>query len=157
MRVAAFASLLLVAGTIGAQARIGEDDAQLASRYGSPLSHAVQKRGPAQIGLVIESFQKNGIQVEASLLGGVSVEETFHKLNGNPFTTEEINDLLADNSGGLGWEAPVRQGGQTKWTRDDGSVATLAGNHVLRITSIRLLEAETRAGEFEIAPSVQGF
>jgi hypothetical protein len=157
MRIPVLVLFLWAAATIAGQARIGEDNAQLAERYGSPLSHSMQKRGPGQIGLVLEAFQHNGIQVDVSLLGGVSVEETFHKLNGDPFLPEEINALLADNSQGRDWEAPVHQGGQTKWTRDDGSVATLAGNHVLRVTSIGLINAETQAGEFEVAPSVQGF
>jgi hypothetical protein len=157
VRIIALAPLFLAVAMLAAQARIGEDASQLAERYGSPLSRTTQKPGPDKIGLVLETFLKNGFEVDATLLDGVSVEETFHKVNGDSFTSEEIQTLLADNSEGRNWQAPQRVKGSTQWMRDDGSMATLTDGRLFKITSIHLLTEETRAGELELAPSLQGF
>lgn len=157
MKIILLTPFILAVAMVAAQARIGEDASQLAERYGEPLSKSVQKPGPDKIGLTVETFQKNGFEVDVTLLDGASVEESFQKMNGEPFTSEEIQTLLDDNSEGRAWQAPQSMKGQTEWMRDDGSMATLANGHVLKITSIQLLTTETRAGRMQLAPSLQGF
>jgi hypothetical protein len=151
------ASLFLAFVMVSAQARVGEDLPALISRYGQPLPPADQKPALDKNGSGRETFQRNGFQIDAVLVNGESAQESFKKINGDAFTTQEVDTLLADNSGGRAWQAPQTDGGQSKWLRDDGSTATLSDNHVLKITSGALLGLEARAQQLEKTPSLEGF
>ena len=150
-------ALLLLAVTVSAQARLGEEMSQLASRYGEPLPKPDAKAAASASGPDVETFQRNGFQIEVTLIQGVSARESFKKLNGDPISDQEVNTLLADNAQGFAWQAPHNADGQTNWVRDDGSVATLVGGHVLRMTAASLLNAEAREKQLERAPSLDGF
>ena len=102
-------------------------------------------------------FQRNGFEIDVTLLDGVSASESFKKVNGDPFTSEEVQTLLGDNSGGRTWQAPQMVKGETHWLRDDGSMASLSNGRVLKLTSIDLISAKTQARQLEAAPSLQGF
>src|SRR5258706_11448924 len=129
-------TLFLVANLTGsAWARLGETTDQAVARYGQPLSQVEQKAEGGNLPLVFLSFQKNGFEIDVTLSNGISVAESFRKLNGETLTSPEIQTLLANNSQGFGWEAPKVIEEQKKWARDDGSVAALTGGRILNLTS----------------------
>lgn len=155
MKAVLLSLLFLALAVVSAQARLGEELAQLANRYGDPLPKPDQKPPPNQIGSQ-EVFQKNGFQIDVTLLDGVSAQESFKKLNGDSFTNAEVDILLAANAQDHAWQAPRKAGGQTRWTRDDGAVAILTGR-TLKITSTSLLNTEAQAKQLDRAPSLEGF
>jgi hypothetical protein len=157
MKIAMLASLLLLCLTAAAQARLGESISQLVSRYGPPVSTAEQKPGPGKVAAVVDTYQKNGFQIVVTRLGDVSAAESFKKLNGDAFTSDEVQTLLEDNSAGRAWQAPQQVNGKQQWLRDDGSIASLDGGHVLTLVSAELLNMESSAKQLQAAPSLQGF
>ncbi len=157
MKIAWLASLLLIGVTVSAQARLGEAVPQLVERYGPPVEKADQKPEPGKVAAVVETFQKNGFQIVVTLLDNVSAAESFKKLNGDSFTSDEVQTLLEDNSAGHTWQAPQQVNGKQQWLRDDGSVATLDLTRVLTLVSADLLNMESTAKQLQAAPSLQGF
>jgi hypothetical protein len=154
----AFTVFLLLAGlTAPAWARLGEGADQIANRYGIPLTKEVEKPAPGRIAALVETFQKNGFSITVTLVNGASAAESFKKLNGSSFNSEEQQTLLAANAGDGSWQAPQNVSGRKQWTRDDGSVATLSGGTVLTIISADMLAAVNQAKQLEAAPSLQGF
>ena len=147
----------MVGVTATAQARLGETPDQLVKRYGEPLSQVKQAADGTAIALVFANFQKSGFEIEVTLSNGVSVAESFRKLNGDILTLNEVRTLLADNAQGRAWEAPVFIKDQKRWVSDDGTVATLTGSRILNLTSIELLNQEAQAKKVERAPSLEGF
>lgn len=151
-------TLLVIAGiTTSAKARLGETADQLEARYGQPLSETDQKGEGAKIPLAKVVFQKGGFEIDVTITNGVSVQETFKKLNGNPITTNEARYLLTVNSQGREWEAPVTTDGDKVWTRDDNATARLAQDGSLTIRSRELTTAEATAKRYEQRPSLEGF
>jgi hypothetical protein len=157
MRIALLAFFFIVGVTATARARLGETGDQLAARYGQPLSEVDQKAEEGQLALVFPIFQKNGFEIDASLSDGISVSESFKKLNGNALTIGETRILLTDNSQGHEWEAPQAVDGGKLWTRDDGAAAQLSRDGSLVIKSRELMSAETAAKRLERHPSLDGF
>ena len=157
MRIVIFTLLLTACLTATAWARLGENADQLVARYDQPLSEVDVKGGGEKIPLVEAVFQKNGIEIDVTLSDGVSVSESFKKLNGEALTVGEIRVLLGANSQGYGWEAPQIVEGQKTWSRDDGAVATLTGGLVLNITSRDLMYKQALARKLASHPSLQGF
>jgi hypothetical protein len=149
--------LFIVMVTTTAQARLGETADQLVTRYDQPLSEVDQKGGGGKIPLVKAVFQKNGFEIDVSLSEGLSVSESFKKINGNVFTVGEVRTLLTANSQGFGWEAPTEAEGQKSWKRDDGAVATLLGGRVLNVVSKDLLNKQAIARKLAHQPSLEGF
>ena len=156
MKIAFLTLLFTVAITAPAWARLGETEDALVARYGPPLSEFDQKGEEGKIPMVKLTFQKNGFEIEASVAGGLSVQETFKKVNGDVLTTEEARYLLNANAQGFGWEAPQTTGEVKRWTRDDGAVAKLVGGRMFYIMTKELIDAETTAKKLEQAPSLQG-
>jgi hypothetical protein len=156
MRIALIALLFVVAVTTTAQARLGETADQLVARYGQPLKETDQKGEGDKIASADVVFQKGGFQIEVTLVDGISVAETFNKINGDGLSLGEIRILLNDNSQGSGWEAPQTIADQKKWMRDDGAVASLAQGF-LTIKSKELMTEETTAKKLESQPSLDGF
>jgi hypothetical protein len=155
MKVVLLAPLFLAVTMACAQARLGEGLPQLVSRYGDPLPKSDEKPPTNQVGSM-EVFQRNGFQIDVTLLDGVSVQESFKKLNGDSFTSQEIEALLAINAQGRAWQAPHKVNGQTQWMCDSGSVAALIG-HTFQITSPTLLDTKAQAKQLDHAPSLDGF
>ena len=151
------ALILTLSVTATAQARLGENPDQLVARYGQPLSEKDQKAEGDKISLADVIFQKGGFQIEVTVTDGISVLESFKKLNGQPIVSSEVRILLTANSQGLGWEAPQTGGSIKVWTRDDGATATLADDGSLTIKSKELVTKETQAKKLEAKPSLDGF
>lgn len=158
MKIALPALLFVLLCTAPAWARLGETGDQIVARYGQPLSQSDQKAEGKKIALTILVFQKNGFEIQVSLLDGVSDQESFRKLNGDVFALTEARALLALNSQGLGWEQPADGDGVKTWTRDDASTAVLTdGGRTLTITAKDLLDKEDAARKAETTPSLDGF
>jgi len=155
--MAIFTLLFIASITATAQARLSETADQLVARYGQALSEVDQKGGGDKIPLVEAVFQKNGIEIDVTLSDGVSVSESFKKLNGEPLSVAEVRILLGVNSQGYGWEAPQVLEGQKTWTRDDGAVATLTGGLVLNVTSRDLIIKQAVARKLARQPTLEGF
>jgi len=157
MRIALFTVLFTVGITATAQARLGENADQLVARYGPPLSEADQKGEGTKIPLAKAVFQKGGFEIDVTVVSGISVEETFKKINGDPLTLEEARFLLSANSQGREWAAPRVVEGEQLWTRDDNATAVLAQDGSFTIRSRELVAKEAEAKKLEQKPSLEGF
>ncbi len=157
MMRAILASVLILGVTTTAQARLGETPDQLVARYGQPLTEKDQKAQGDKISLADVIFQKGGFQVEVTVTDGISVLESFRKLNNQPINLAEVGILLTANSQGLNWEAPEKSGNLRIWTRDDGATATLRPDGSLTIKSKELATEEAAAKRLEAKPSLDGF
>jgi len=157
MRIAllTFCLVVTVAGT--AQARLGETPDQLVARYGQPLSEKDQKGEGDKIALADVVFEKGGFQVSVTVVDGLSVAESFKKLNGQPITTLEVRTLLTANGQGHEWDAPVESKGGKLWTRDDSATAYLGQDGSLQIKSPELVGKEVAAKRAEKSPTLDGF
>ena len=157
MKIALLTILFIVSVTTSALARLGENADELVARYGPPLSEKDQKGEGDKISLAYVVFQKGGFEIDATLSNGISVAESFKKINGEALTIGEIRTLLSANSQGYEWEAPhVAQGGKD-WTRDDNATARLGQDGSLTIRSRELTSKEALAKKLVRAPSLEGF
>jgi hypothetical protein len=157
MRIACLTLLFIVSVTATAQARLGETADQLATRYGQPLKETDQKGEGDKIALADVVFQKGGFEIDVTISDGISVSESYKKLNGDALTVEEVRILLSANSQGHGWEAPRMVQGEKLWARDDSATAKLAQDGSLTIRSKELVSKETAAKKLERRPSLEGF
>jgi hypothetical protein len=157
MRIVLLTLALFAIISVRAQARVGETPDQLVERYGQPLKEVDQKGEGEKIPLARVTFQKGGYQIDVTITGGVSVQETFKKLNSQPITMEEAQILLNANAQGLVWNAPKKDGDATTWTRDDNAVAELAGDGSMIIRSRQLSVEEKMAKQLQDKPSLDGF
>jgi hypothetical protein len=158
MRIALFTLFLIVTITANARARLGENADQLVLRYGQPLKEKDQKGEGDKIPLAEVVFQKGGFEIDVTLTDGISVAESFKKINGDVLTLGEVRTLLSVNSQGYGWEAPQMVQGERCWTRDDSAMAKLNpdGSH-FTIKSRELMHKEAVAKRLEARPSLEGF
>jgi len=158
MRTAFLSLLFVIAITATAQARLGETPDQLVARYGQPLSEADQKAEGIKVAEAVVVFQKGGFEIDVTVADGVSVQEVFKKVNGQPLTLSEARTLLNSNAQGLDWEAPVSTlGGGKLWKRDDNATALAASDGSLVIKSRTLAVKEAVARKEEKTPSLEGF
>jgi hypothetical protein len=151
-------TLLLIAGeTVTAWARLGETPDQLVARYGPPISEEDQKGEGDKVALARVVFNKGGFAIEVTVADGISVEESFKKINGDTFSIGEVRTLLGNNSQGHGWEAPMTIQGEKLWMRDDDATAKLAQDGTFIVKSSDLSEKEAMAKKLEHHPSLDGF
>jgi hypothetical protein len=149
--------LCLLVATTPAFARLGENPTELVARYGQPLSEADQKRMGEKIALANVSFQKGGFQIDVVITNGLSVQEHYHKLNGQPINEDEVAALMTANAEGRTWLQPKVINGSRVWTRDDGATATFEGDGSLTVRLPALNAEEAKAKHLEQKPSVEGF
>ena len=156
MKIALAGLLLTFTLSTQAWARLGETADQIVDRYGQPLSQLDQKAQGRDIAMTRLTFQKNGFEILVSLVDGVSDQEAFRKMNGDPLTLAEIRTLLNINAQGSSWEQPMNSDGEKVWTRDDGTTAEVNGS-LITITSKDMLDKEAAAKKATMAPSLEGF
>jgi len=157
MRIALLTLVFTVTTACGAFARIGETPDQLVARYGQPLKETDQKAEGAKISLAQVTFQKGGYQIDVTIVGGLSVQEIFKKLNGQSITTDEAQILLNANAEGMNWSAPMRKPDSIDWRRDDNAFAQLPKDGTMIIRSRKLTADEASAKHMEQHPSLDGF
>jgi hypothetical protein len=157
MRIALITLVFIISVTATARARLGETADQLVLRYGQPLAEKDQKAEGDKIPLADVVFQKGGYQINVTLTDGLSVAETFSKLNGDPLTIAEVRTLLSANSQGHLWAAPRVVQGEKWWIRDDGTTAKVAEDGSLTIKSKELTNKEAAAKKLQARPSLDGF
>jgi hypothetical protein len=157
MRIALLTLVFIATASICAMARIGETPDQLVARYGQPLNETDQKGEGAKIPLARVTFQKGGFEIDVTITGGVSVQEIFKKINGQPITVDEARILLAANAGPYTWSAPQKTPDAQIWTRDDSAVAQLSSDGSMIIRSRQLAQEEVAAKNLEAHPSLEGF
>jgi hypothetical protein len=157
MRIALLTFGFIVAVTVTAQARLGETPDQLVARYGQPLNEVDQKADGVKIPLAHVTFQRGGFQIDVTITDGLSVQEIFKKLNGQPITIAEAQILLNANSQGREWNAPRKAHEALLWARDDNAVAELNGDGSMIIRSRQLVVEESAARRLQQSPSLEGF
>jgi hypothetical protein len=157
MKIIVLCVFLVLGIASPAWARLGETGDQLVTHYGQPLSEMDQKAEGNKVPLAELVFQKNGFEIDVSLVDGISSKESFRKLNGDTISLSEARTLLNLNSGGSGWEAPQILGDDKQWGRDDGAVATLIGGRIFTVKSKALIDEETAAKKLVSTPSLDGF
>jgi hypothetical protein len=157
MRNALLTFALFVTLTAAAQARIGETPDQLVARYGQPLKEEDQKAEGDKIPMAKVTFQKGGFQIDVTITNGLSQQEVFKKINGQPLSVEEARTLLDANSQGYNWSMPQKSADGTVWIRDDNATAKLGGDGAMTIRSHQLVVQETAAKQVEKQPSLDGF
>jgi hypothetical protein len=138
---------LLLAATVGAQARLGENAEQLEARFGKPTLRIAGE--PAEGNLPILGFNKQNIEIRVVLKDGISIGEIYRSKD--PLTTQQIDALLQANSQGQQWSLADRD----RWQRTDGSIADYR-NNALAIRSKTLLDIVSQLEQAQ-KPSVQGF
>jgi hypothetical protein len=157
MRIALLSVVFVIAITATAQARLGETPDELVARYGQPLKEDDQKAEGAKIPLANVSFQKGGYEIDVTITDGVSVQEIFKKINGQPLTVPEAHILLAANSQGREWGPQQKTQDAFIWTRDDNAVAQLSSDGSMIIRARQLNVEESIAKHLEQHPSLEGF
>jgi hypothetical protein len=158
MRIVLSTLVLVFALTTAAQARLGETPDQLVARYGQPLKEDDQKAEGTKIQLANVKFQKNGFEIDVTITDGVSSEEIFRKLNGQPITVNEARVLMAANAQDRDWNAPHRSADGITWTRDDNATGFLpADGSSFTVRSHALVDEEISAKRLEQHPSLDGF
>lgn len=158
MRIAILTLVLIVSLTATAQARLGETPDQLVARYGQPLSETDQKADGDKVATSEAIFQKGGYQIDVTLVNGVSVAESYKKLNGDVMSVGEVRTLLTANAQEHGWEAPRLVQGEKRWSRDDSATAKLAQDgSLLTIKSRDLIIQQAVAKRLTRQPSLDGF
>jgi len=75
-------------------ARIGETDAQIEARYGSPLASGQGYTSTH----VIRSYQYHDYSIQVDFLDGKSASELFHTTGGRSFSEAEAQTILAANA-----------------------------------------------------------
>ena len=158
MKIALLTLIFIVGVTATALARLGENANQLVARYGQPLSETDQKAEGDKIAQAEVVFQKGGYEIKVTITNGVSVSETYKKLNGDPLGVGEARTLLIVNNQGHECEAPQMVDGAKLWARDDNATAKLSEDGTsLTIKSRELTHLENVAKKLERAPSLDGF
>jgi hypothetical protein len=157
MKIVFLTLLFTISVMATAWARLGETADQLVARYGPPISEVDQKGEGTKIALANVVFQKGGFEIDVVVTDGVSVAETFKKLNGDALSTGDVRTLLTANSQGLEWAAPRLVQGEKLWSRDDSATAKLAQDGSFTIRSRDLVVKEAVAKKLERTPSLEGF
>lgn len=120
MKWASIAVLFSVVALSAAFGRIGETEAQILQRYGSPdTTIRVDDRE------TLEKFSWNDFRVLVYFLDGTSQGELIvgYRSVGETMSDGDINALLAANAGGSEWEAlDSRRAERREWRLRDGTL-----------------------------------
>ena len=111
----------LLAGLLcasSAPARIGEDVAQIETRYGKPVKPG-DVVAPAT---VAHEYFKNGITIIVQFHDGRAQCETFARGQHEALTPAEIETLLAANAAGKIWSKVRDRGSDKFWKLDGGDL-----------------------------------
>jgi len=92
--LAILATVSVVIGT--AQARIGDTEGQIQTRYGNPIT--VLPSRPTDAGLT-KCYSSDGFSIAITYLNGHSVRETFVKSDNSKITKTEIDRLINGHPG----------------------------------------------------------
>ena len=115
-----FAAAFFFAGI--AQARIGDTEEQIRTRYGEPLT--VLSSRPADVGLT-KCYLSHGFLIAVTYLNAHSARETVTKADNSKITETEIHNLLDAHGSGSRWNAQQLAGpksltaGVQKWRSAD--------------------------------------
>jgi hypothetical protein len=120
MKLLALGLAVMALGAPGAQARLGDTEAELIQRFGE------EEQRPAFFpGVHHLVFIKQGFVIDVGLIDGVSQMELYsldHSRRHAYIEPDQVKALLAIESQGHQW-TPVVNNQDDKWTRDDGAVA----------------------------------
>jgi hypothetical protein len=153
--------LLLLTGSAScAWARLGENEADIVTRYGKPTFIIHHTWGDEK------TYSFNGFTINVSMISGVSVGELYRVAPGQKINDEMSAQLLSANSEGFFWkEIPKDQfpkdisaAVNKMWQKPDGSTAALADNSFeFKATDLLNAEQAAAATQKPVAPSAQGF
>lgn len=98
--------LIVLAATFAffdqAEARLGETEAQIQSRYGNPIALLPLRAGDSGL---TKCYSANGYIVSVTYVNGGSVREIFSKTDKSSLTEAEIESTLKANTGNSPWKA----------------------------------------------------
>lgn len=136
--------LLCAAAVIAAfiattSARVGETEAQVATRYGLSIGDM-----PTDSFGNVRGFLQVGYAVGVAFVNGVSDMEMFSKNNRSEMTADEIKKLLKANGVGEWKEEQTGKPGWKRWRREDGALVAVydVSRHFLYISSKKFFDAQ---------------
>ncbi|MDD3887052.1 MAG: hypothetical protein PHI35_09275 [Victivallaceae bacterium] len=95
------AAVVIILGAETASARLGETEAQIAERYGSPSRCKPGMFSPADF---VNVYKANGFTIFVAFQNDASVLEMFSRADGGQISPEEFATLRAANSYGMSWQ-----------------------------------------------------
>ena len=117
----AVALFVLVASGACAWARIGESEAQIAARYGTPIGDIpTETFGP------VRGYLMPGVIVGVKLVDGVSQMEMLAKTDKSGMSATEIAGFLKANGADAKWNPdPFDKPNWRRWRSEDGSLVAV--------------------------------
>ena len=146
----AFAFLFLCLGALAAEARIGESQQEVATRYGQAKKEADRLKAA---GAETYHYLANGFGITVVYLNGKSVWEMFERKD-KEITDDDIKELLKVNSsGGHSWHFEKKD---KTWERGDKKLVAFREPGHSDFFSIKDADA-VKAAEGKTKPSAAGF
>jgi hypothetical protein len=145
-------------------ARIGENEQQIATRYGTPIRTVNE---PAlNAGGTTKMYKAAGLEIVVTFIGGVSEQEYYAKAAQARLDRSEVQTLLDSNAGSKQWKEidkghPLYNWHATRWMIGDLSQFTVADfneiNGRLSIMSKKFLDAQAAASDAAAREKLKGF
>ena len=128
---------------LAAFARLGETEAEIATRYGKSTGGApadiVAAYSPAA---PVRTYEKAGLRIYVAFLDGRSVAEVYGRLDGAAIADADRAPLLEANRSGSAWYPDPDK--PNLWERDDLKAVAryLPNRHLLDVLDVRLTERD---------------
>lgn len=111
--------LFLVATTVAsAEANLGDNENKVSAAYGKRIETVPRIQG-SESGTVTNVYSKGGITCMVLFREGVSVFETYARVNQADLSAKEIETFLKANAAGAKWVAVENKGAGREWKRSD--------------------------------------
>jgi hypothetical protein len=163
-KLSGYCIIALLFGTASAFARIGENEQQIATRYGTPIRSF---NVPAlNAGGTTKMYKASGLEIIVTFIAGLSEEEYYVKAHNAKLDRSEVETLLNSNAGGKQWKEvdkshPLYNSRETRWITGDMSQFTVAGLNEIRgrltIMSKKFLDASAAASDAAAREKLKGF
>jgi hypothetical protein len=145
-------------------ARIGENEQQIATRYGTPTRTVNE---PAlNAGGTTKMYKAAGLQIVVTFIGGLSEEEYYAKAHDAKLDRSKVETLLNSNAGGKQWKEvdkshPLYNSRDIRWIIGDMSQFTVATFDEIRgrltIMSKKFLDSSKAASDAAAKEKLKGF
>ncbi|HSI84360.1 MAG: hypothetical protein ACAI35_11640 [Candidatus Methylacidiphilales bacterium] len=123
-----------------AQARLGENLDQCAARYGS----IVKEEEGIIPSTTVYSFQKKHVNILVTTSQNVCIKITYSKVDGSPFSRDEIETLLQSNVGTSAWGVQEKDGTYSCLRNDYKAIALYnKGDKEFSVSDYNFREKET--------------
>ena len=121
MKALILSGLLVTALTATSFGRIGEDEKQIAARYGEPGKDLGNRGSIHQVG-----YMSDGFLILVSFQNGVSRRESFANPDTSALAPEAIQKILALSAPeGTKWQEGAADAGDKAWSRSDNKAVAI--------------------------------